>query len=243
MRGGDALPLKPMHRLCTELHHSLKLRFCWAVPADAGLDNMLRLRTAPAALRGTSAVEVLSGVHERAGAALRLPADPAKSPAPPIAAMLGRLQSRAVARAAEVVVASAGDEDDLFYESGGAATQQLLAALVWPQRRSCRSGRDAGITGHALRFFCICFAGAVDQALRVHVPCLHRVQTGCEQKGFRNPTHLRACQPLSVDVRFPALQTERIKEHSSHMRPFHWLSYASHCARPTGECSRRSLRR
>ena len=93
---------------------------------------MLRLRTAPAALRGTSAVEVLCGVHERAGAALKPPADPAKGLVPPIAAVLVRLQSRAVARAAEVV-AGAGDEDDLFYESGGAATQQLLAALVCPQ--------------------------------------------------------------------------------------------------------------
>ena len=134
------------------------LGFCWAAPADAGLDNMLRLRTAPAALRGTSAVEVLFGVHERAGAALKPPADPAKSLAPPIAAVLGRLQSRAVARAAEVVVAGAGDEDDLFYEAGGAATQQLLAALVCSQLRSGRFECNVCITICALRLCCICCA-------------------------------------------------------------------------------------
>lgn len=146
-----------MRYFFTLVHASLKLGFGWAA-ADAGLDNMLRLRTAPAALRGTSAVEVLFGVHERAGAALKPPADPAKTLAPPVAAVLGRLQLRAVARAAEVVVAGAGDEDDLFYESGGAATQQLLAALVRPQLCSCRIGRDVYMTGYALPLCCICFA-------------------------------------------------------------------------------------
>lgn len=136
--------------------------FCWAAPADAGLDNTLRLRTAPAALRGTSAVEVLFGVHERAGAALKPPADPAKGLAPPIAAVLGRLQSRAVVRAAEVVVAGAGDEDDLFYESGGAATQQLLAALVCPTFLLA-----------ALIFVCTILC-----ALRLHSICFASTQSG-----------------------------------------------------------------
>ena len=124
------------------------------VPADAGLDHVLRLRTAPTALRGTSAVEVLSGVHERAGAALKPPADPAKALAPPVAAVLARLQSRAVARAAEAVVAGAGDEDDLFYESGGAATQQLLAALVCSRLLSCSS--ISSRAGHCTMALLLC---------------------------------------------------------------------------------------
>ncbi|KAK9839472.1 hypothetical protein WJX81_004216 [Elliptochloris bilobata] len=101
----------------------------WQI-SDAAVDHALRQRTAPAALRGACAVEVLSGVHGRADAALKPSGSPAKDLAAPVAAVVARVRARAVVRAMEAMAAGAGNEDDLFYEAGGHATQQLLAALA-----------------------------------------------------------------------------------------------------------------
>ena len=100
--------------------------------ADAAIDNALRQRTAPAALRGASAIETLAGVHARAEAALGPSQDSKQTLPPPVVAALARVRVRAAARGVEALVACAGDEDDLFYEVGGHAVQQLLTALVQP---------------------------------------------------------------------------------------------------------------